>query len=283
MLGAFLLIAHAMNRITLKLPVLFTLLCIGLSLWHGPILQPERYHDFADQRTLFGLKNAADVLSNTGFAIVGIWGLCRLWPVRKHSALSTGWPGYRLFLIALILTAIGSGFYHLFPDNARLLWDRLPIALACAGLLAGVRAETQQQTNAAVMTNCLALFAAGSVGWWYISGESGYGDLRPYLLLQFLPLILIPLWQWIYQAPRKDRIAFNLALILYVTAKLAELQDAYLFTLFSAVSGHTLKHLLATAAVAVITARLSSRAGAAPKATQPSNPCSNQAHVNAPI
>ena len=55
--------------------------------------------------------------------------------------------------------------------------------------------------NGACMAGVLALVAIASVFWWYATGVNGTGDLRPYLLLQALPLVLIPLWQWIYDAP----------------------------------------------------------------------------------
>ena len=34
--------------------------------------QPERYHDFADQRTVLGVPHALNVVSNLGFLIVGL-------------------------------------------------------------------------------------------------------------------------------------------------------------------------------------------------------------------
>src|SRR4051812_18029238 len=117
-----------MNRLLVRLPLLFTLILIAAFLLHGPVAQYAHYHQFADTRTLFGLPNAADVLSNLGFALVGLWGLLCLWPKRRSAALAAGWPGYCLFLVTLILTAAGSSYYHLAPDDARLVWDRLPIA-----------------------------------------------------------------------------------------------------------------------------------------------------------
>jgi hypothetical protein len=66
----------------------------------------------------------ADVFSNAGFALVAIWGWLTLRPWRASDQLRAGWPGYRLFLIGPFLTAFGSGFYHLAPDNARLMSDR---------------------------------------------------------------------------------------------------------------------------------------------------------------
>src|SRR6185369_5256246 len=162
----------------------------------------------------------------------------------------SGWPGYLLFLASLVLTAIGSAYYHWAPDNARLVWDRLPIALACAGLLSAVWAETRPRPGGGHTTG-LALFAVASVAWWVFTDRQGHGDLRPYLLMQGLPLVLIPLWQAIYRAPPRDRAAFGLALVLYVLAKVAEVLDHQLLALLGGLSGHTLKHLLATAAAAV--------------------------------
>ena len=218
---------------------------------HGRIAQPAHYHAFADHSAAFGLPHAADVLSNAGFALVAIWGWLSLRPHHDSDALRAGWPGYRLFLIGLLLTAFGSAFYHLAPDNSRLIWDRLPIALVCAGLLAGVRGDIRGSSSEweAIV---LALAAVASVAWWAITDRFGADDLRPYLLLQGLALILIPLWQAIHRAPRPDRIAFAAAMALYVLAKLAEIFDHEIAAALGVVSGHTLKHLIATAATAAV-------------------------------
>src|SRR5688500_18797304 len=87
---------------------------VALAVW-GPIAQPPHYHEFADTRSIFGIPNGADVLSNAGFALAGIWGLSRLW-------MRGGWqarhrPGWTLFLAAVVLTSAGSTYYHLQPDN----------------------------------------------------------------------------------------------------------------------------------------------------------------------
>jgi hypothetical protein len=261
-----------LKRSLIHLPLLVTVVLCGLLLAHGPIAQMPRYHAFADQSVVLGVPHGADVLSNLGFALVAAWGLLRLWPMQGVPALDAGRHGYRLFLVALLLTAIGSAFYHLAPDNARLVWDRLPIALACAGLLAGVRAQCRAEPHARAATVWLALFAVAGVAWWAVTEQRGAGDLRPYLLLQVLPLVLIPLWQWIYRAPRRDRLAFAVAIALYVAAKFAELGDHALLAASGLVSGHTLKHLLATAAAAVLVARLVERQRPAP-----ARPCRQRA------
>jgi hypothetical protein len=176
-------------------PTIITISLIALLALHGRIAQPAHYHDFADHSAASGIPHAADVLSNAGFALVAIWGWLTLRPHRASDQLRAGWPGYRLFLIGLFLTAFGSAYYHLAPDNARLIWDRLPIALVCAGLLAGVRGDIKGGSNSGIDVIALALTAVASVAWWAITERNGAGDLRPYLLLQGLALILIPLWQ----------------------------------------------------------------------------------------
>lgn len=243
-----------------RLPPVLTLVAASLLALHGPIAQPAHYHDFADQRLLFGIPNGADVLSNAGFILVGLWGLAALWRHRRAEPLAAGWPGYALFLVALILTGLGSAFYHLSPDDLRLQWDRLPIALACAGLLVGVRAETRPGTDSTAWLIALSAAAILSIAWWAATDAYGTDDLRPYLLLQAAPLVLIPLWQAISGAAAKDRRAFGLAILLYIAAKLTEIHDhALLHLLGDTISGHTIKHLLATLAAGLLVHRLTQR------------------------
>lgn len=244
-----------MNLSRRHLPTLTTALFCAAALLYGPIAQLPDYHDFADQTAILGIPHMQDVLSNIGFALVALWGWWRLAPLRRHPTLANGWAGYRLFLIGLFLTAIGSSFYHLAPDNARLVWDRLPIALACGGLLAAVWADVRQRASRNFAAG-LAAAAVGSVAWWYGTELAGVGDLRPYLLLQGLPIVLIPLWHWVHGWPNGERLAFGGALLLYVIAKFAELGDHQIAALLGVTTGHTLKHLLATAAAAVIVGTL---------------------------
>lgn len=200
---------------------------------YGPIAQPDNYHGFADQRTLFGIAHGGDVLSNLAFLAAGLWGLMRS---RGSEAL--------LFCGALVLTAFGSAWYHLAPDDQRLVWDRIPIALACAALLAASLREGYG------MGKTLAPLLAGGVAsvlWWVYSG-----DLRPYLLIQVAPLLLIPAIQWETQAALPQRRAFALAIGLYVLAKVCEVADGAIFDLQGVISGHTLKHLFAAMAAMVL-------------------------------
>jgi hypothetical protein len=151
-----------------------------------------------------------------------------------------------------LVISIGSAYYRCGPDDARIAWDRLPIAVACAGLPGAVWAETRPEGRD--HTVWLALLAIASVAWSVHSG-----DLRLYVLAQGLPLLLAPLMQTIHRAPRCDRAAFGIAFLLYGLAKVAELYDHQLFALLGVLSGHTIKHLLAAAAGAVLVGRLVER------------------------
>ncbi|MBY0573726.1 MAG: hypothetical protein K2P84_08605 [Undibacterium sp.] len=226
------------------LPFIVTILLALVLMVYGAIPQLSHYHEFADQSSWQGVPHAMDVLSNIGFLVAAVLGLRYL----VSSPKSHGYYGYALFIFSILATSFCSSYYHLAPDDARLLWDRLPIALACAGLLAGVRAElllTSSQGLRDVLL--LVVFAVASVVWWQYSG-----DLRPYLALQILSLVLIPLWQSIYQAPLRQRLVFAWAIALYVLAKICELNDTSILNTLQVISGHSLKHLFAALAAGLI-------------------------------
>ncbi|HUL97581.1 MAG TPA: hypothetical protein VLT89_16330 [Usitatibacter sp.] len=226
-------------------------LVLGM-LVHGPIHQPPGYHDFADRRAWLGVANASDVLSNAAFLAAALWAFARLFAVPRAQR-STAWRGFFVFAIAIALTAAGSAYYHLAPDDARLVWDRLPIALACAGLLAAVHAQTHARSPAALLP-VLVVAAIASVEWWNATRLQAGGDLRPYLLFQ-AALVLVPLWQWIHGSPRAERIAFGAAIVLYAAAKACEAADQPIYAALGFVSGHTIKHLLSAAAALAIAGR----------------------------
>jgi hypothetical protein len=213
------------------LPPVLVLAAAAAMIAYGPIAQPQAYHAFADSRSIAGIPSALNVLSNLPFAIVGLWALSR-------GRAAVAW---RVFDIALVLTALGSGYYHLAPGDARLVWDRLPIALACAALLAAVYEQTDAPRGAPARLMLLCIAAVASVVWWQFTD-----DLRPYLLLQGAPLVLVPLWQWRAGRPSRERILFGAAIACYVLAKAFEALDRPVFEAL-AVSGHSLKHLLAAA------------------------------------
>jgi len=113
----------------------FTLLSIAAAFLLPAVPQPAAYHDFADRRAGFGIENVLDVVSNGAFLLAGIAGLAVvLRPRTRFEFAAERWP-YGLFFLGVLLTAAGSAYYHLAPDNERLFWDRLPITIALMALI----------------------------------------------------------------------------------------------------------------------------------------------------
>jgi hypothetical protein len=208
-----------------------------------PIAQPESYHNFADARTFLGIPRAWDTLSNIGFLVVGVMGLQYLLSRASDSTFidqRERWP-YIVLFTGVLLTCLGSGYYHLAPDDARLVWDRLPMTLGFMGLVSAIIAERiSVRMGLALLAPLLAL-GVGSVVWWRMSG-----DLRLYGLVQFYPAILIPVILWLYPARYTGLRELGLAALGYVAAKILEAADNPVFEFTrGVVSGHILKHLAA--------------------------------------
>jgi hypothetical protein len=217
---------------------------------YGPVTQWADYHAFADSRSWLGIPNAANVLSNLPFLAVGAWGL---WRIFAHGAIDApARSAWQAFCIALVATAAGSAFYHWSPDNATLVTDRIPIAWACAALVCGLLAERVDARWGAPQRLAGALLAAtGTVLYWWLTERRGLGDLRPYLFIQILPMLLVPAVFAMRLPPRHagaaPASAWWAVLGLYAAAKAAELADHWLLAATRLASGHTLKHLLAAA------------------------------------
>lgn len=231
--------------------VLLLIIATAALALHGPIAQFANYHEFADQSVVQGIPHFFDVMSNVGFILVAIWGLVSVSRLSTRTISS----GNLLFLYSLLATGIGSTYYHLAPNDSRLVFDRLPIALACAGLLSGLWGEINGRDNKQ-LTYLLSLFAFLSVAYWFAGTLSGAGDLRPYLLLQGAPMALIPLWLIQSHHSLKNRMALVSALLLYAAAKITEIYDHQLLAVVGSISGHTLKHMFATLASLLIAWRM---------------------------
>ncbi len=103
--------------------------------------QPLSYHAFADCRTIFGLPNFFNVVSNLPFLVAGVLGLVHVYRGDGRFIDPREQLPYLVFFLGALLTCFGSAYYHAAPDNARLVWDRLPMTLGFAGLVAAAVAE----------------------------------------------------------------------------------------------------------------------------------------------
>jgi hypothetical protein len=222
-----------------------------------PIPQDPGYHHFADTRTVFGIPNAWDVLSNLLFLLVGFLGLAVLWHRRWVPEVAL--VPYTVLFGGLVLTAFGSAYYHWSPDNHALVWDRLPMTIVFAGFLCSVVAELASRKVANRLLLPTMAMGMWSVYYWKITEEAGTGDLRAYGVAQFLPVLLIGLMLFLYPRPRGYTAWLLACGGLYALSKLFELLDGSIYAVGGIVSGHSLKHLVAAAALACLVEMLRRR------------------------
>jgi hypothetical protein len=210
-----------------------------------PIPQDANYHHFADVRPIMGIPNFWNVLSNVLFILVGIFGLIKFF--RKEIAF----PGasYVLFCTGVFLVGAGSAYYHYEPTSQSLVWDRLPMTLAFMALFSMVVSDRISLKLGAQILWPLLLAGVASVTYWHWSELHGRGDLRAYAVIQFLPMILIPVIMIVYPGKVMNSSFLWGTLGTYALAKVAEHYDLIIYNSVGILSGHSIKHLLAAFAV----------------------------------
>jgi hypothetical protein len=226
---------------------------VALAVFFVPrIPQPQAYHRFGDARSFLGIPNFGDVVSNLPFAVIGVWGIAFVLgagsdPKTVHFAdPRERWP-YLFVFVGMLLTAFGSAYYHLEPNNARLVWDRLPIMMAFMSLVAAVITERVSVCIGLWSLPLLLALGMGSVLLWRASEIHGVGDLRLYAAVQVYSVVVL-LLAFIF--PQHYTRGSDLAIVegFYVLAKILETFDRTIFAAEHLISGHTLKHLAAAVA-----------------------------------
>lgn len=229
-------------------------------LWLPAIPQDPEYHRFADQRCFFGVNHFFDVISNLPFLVVGVTGLVALRkPPGQFVFENRLVSAYRLFFAGIVGVGVGSIYYHMTPSNQTMIWDRGAVSVSFMALFTIVLAEYVSPRLAETLLYPLVLSGLCSVGYWHLTELQGQGDLRWYGLVQFLPLMLMPLILLCYSSRYSHGWCYWLLLGLYALAKVSELYDTEIFKISHSVSGHTLKHLFAASACAVFLMQLKIR------------------------
>ncbi|MCF7971187.1 MAG: ceramidase [Methylococcaceae bacterium] len=203
-----------------------------------PIPQELVYHHLSDQRLWLTVPNFANIISNLPFATLGLSGLILCF---RNKEIGISWY---IFFSGLFLVAFGSSYYHVQPNNQRLIWDRLPMTICFMSLFSALCAENISLRYEKIILPIVIFLGLSSVIYWHFTD-----DLRFYALIQFGALLSIPLILSFYKSQYSHRHYLLYGLLFYVLAKIFELNDNFIFELTAhLLSGHTIKHLLAAAA-----------------------------------
>ena len=214
-----------------------------------PIPQDLAYHQFADQRTLFGIPHCLNVLSNLPFLLVGLWGFSVVFrlatdPEQQAFVRPADSLAYQILFLGVALVGLGSTYYHLAPSNETLLWDRLPMSIAFMAFLATAITERLDRRAGIITLLPLIAFGVFSVLYWHHTEQAGAGDLRYYIVAQVYPILFVPLMVRLLPSPYTRGSDLYVAGLFYLLAKAAEVFDQDLYAAGGLISGHTCKHLL---------------------------------------
>ena len=209
---------------------------VGIFAFVEPIAQNEEYHKFVDSTKIFGVPNFWNVISNLPFLIVGLIALINLKAMKGVSVL------HITMFAGITLISFGSAYYHLEPNNDTLIWDRLPMTIVFMSLFSVVISEFISLRIGKLLFVPLILVGLCSIAYWIYSST---GDLRLYILVQFYPMIAIPVILLFFKPKYTSTSAYWMLFLLYIIAKLLEYFDGEIYETLVYMSGHSLKHIAA--------------------------------------
>jgi len=223
-----------------KIIVLLILLLSSLAFFLNlePIMQSSQYHLFADSRQYTFIPNFFDVVTNIPFLLIGGYGFyyCRQ---SKQSSIGNTWM---MMFLGIGLVSLGSAYYHWQPSYDALFWDRLPMTLAFMSLFVAILSEYLTERIVSLLLPTV-IFGVGSVIYWYFSN-----DLRLYFWVQFAPLLTISIVMLLFKSRYSHQWLLLAALAFYLLAKVTEFYDVRVYQwTYETLSGHSIKHLLASA------------------------------------
>jgi hypothetical protein len=181
-------------------------------------------------------------VSNLPFLLVALWGLRAF---RSPTAFLHGWEriAYCILLAGVALVSFGSSYYHLHPDNRTLFWDRLPMTVVFMSLLATTIGERISPNAGRLLLVPLLAVGVASILYWRASD-----DLRFYGVVQFYPMVAIPLMLILFPARYSGTGGAYAMIGFYALAKVLEFFD-YQFAEVTSTGGHPWKRLAGAAAM----------------------------------
>ena len=248
------MIEHKRQDIMKRIMMIMIPVSFVAVLFLNPIPQDPEYHRFADDRLLWGVPNLWNVLTNLPFLLVGIIGI-RFCYRTKLALARTSWA---VFFVGVALVSFGSAYYHIDPNHTTLFWDRLPMTVAFMSLLIAILVEFIDPAYERVGLPLAISVGVAAILYWLV-----VDDLRFYAWVQFAPLACIPIILIVVRTPGANISYLFAGLALYFLAKVAEFYDHEIYALLDgALSGHSLKHVLAGTATLAIYVKLAKTNGA---------------------
>ncbi|KAJ9183581.1 hypothetical protein P3X46_007414 [Hevea brasiliensis] len=203
----------------------------------------NHHHHFADMRNFFGVPNTLNVITNFPFLIVGVVGfILSLQGYFFNISLRGEVWGWVLFFGGIVGVAFGSAYYHLKPDDSRVIWDTLPMMIAYSSLFSSFVVERVGQR---VGLTCL--FGMLFVVLLSTAYARIFNDLRLCMMFQLIPCIAIPGMTFLYPPKYTHSIYWLWAAGVYLLAKFEAAFDRKIYhaNLYF-ISGHSLEHLCST-------------------------------------
>ena len=186
---------------------------------------PKSYHNFVDKRKFMGVNNTMNVLSNLFFLYPAIYLLM------KQNNDKT-----KFLALIIFGLAITSAYYHLKPNNHTIFMDMIFVISLNTLVLSYFVDEN--------LGYLMGILGISSVVLWNVTN-----DIRPYTLLQIG--ILIFCCFKLYETPAKDYILPVIGV--GISVRLVEMFDSQIYKLTNKlISGHTLKHILATLQIYIV-------------------------------
>lgn len=217
-----------------------------------PLAQDVLYHQFSDTHSFFSVPNSLNVISNLPFLVIGVMGLYQLLKLDTLHIVTSNKPAYIALFLGTSLVAIGSGYYHLTPNNQTLVLDRFPMTIAFMALFSIIITEFISEKIGKITLAPLLILGLSSVIYWHVTELNGAGDLRFYILIQFFPLFSIPIILLFFKSKYGSTSSYWWLLFTYILAKLFELFDSQTHEIIHIVSGHSIKHICAAVGLYIL-------------------------------
>lgn len=197
-----------------------------------------------------------NVFTSLPLSVAGAIGIRKAVERRDEALSATGLP-FLTFCFSLILSGVGSIWYHSFPSPANLLWDRLPIALSLASLACGIANLYPGSLWGTKLLGPAVVTTVSTVVYWNVTRLRGHEDLVPYAVAQVAAAMFVcyvSFLQWPHKATSG---ILRFALLAYAAGRVLEGMQAVIYSKIGFDFAHPGKHLLMSAACFLMISALS--------------------------